>query len=249
MFSDFLSGLTYFFKGIRMIFHPGLRRFVIIPLIINIVIFTAAILVGIDQFDTLLGWLMPEKEAWWIEFARVILWILFSAMISLIVFFTFTLIANLLGAPFNGLLSERVELSLSGEIYEEQGGVRSLLASVVPSLVSEVRKMAYFLIFAAVVLILSLLIHVLSPLLWGIFTSWMFALEYIAYPMENHGMYFSRARARVRKKLALSFGFGMAIMFATMIPLVNFFVMPSAVAGATILWVERLNRTAGKEIA
>ncbi|TNF55264.1 sulfate transporter CysZ [bacterium] len=248
MFNDFLSGLTYFFKGIRMIFHPGLRRFVIIPLIINIVIFTAAILVGIDQFDTLLDWLMPQGEAWWIEFARVILWILFSAMISLIVFFTFTLIANLLGAPFNGLLSEKVERSLSGEIHEEEGGVRLLLASIFPSLLSEARKMAYFLIFAAVVLILSLFIHVLSPLLWGIFASWMFALEYIAYPMENHGIYFSKTRAQVRKKRAISFGFGMAVMFATMIPLVNFLVMPSAVAGATILWVERLNRTAGKEI-
>lgn len=248
MFNDFLSGLTYFFKGIRMIFYPGLRRFVMIPLIINIVIFTAAILVGIDQFDNLLDWLMPEGKGWWIEFARVILWIVFSAMISLIVFFTFTLIANLLGAPFNGLLSEKVESSLSGEIHEGEGDVRSLLASILPSLLSEVRKMAYFLIIAAVILILSLFLHVLSPLLWGIFTSWMFALEYIAYPMENHNMYFSQARAQVRKKRAISFGFGMAVMFATMIPLVNFIVMPSAVTGATILWVERLSIPTGKEI-
>jgi CysZ protein len=231
-----------------MIFHPGLRRFVIIPFIINIVIFSGAILVGIDQFDNLLDWLMPEGERWWIEFAQVILWIIFSAMISLIVFFTFTLIANLLGAPFNGLLSEKVEWSLSGKIHEEAGGIRSLLASIVPSILSEARKMAYFLIIAAVILILSLFIHVLSPLLWGVFASWMFALEYIAYPMENHNMYFSQARAQVRKKRAISFGFGMAVMFATMIPLVNFLVMPSAVAGATILWVERLSRTTGEEI-
>ena len=35
-------------------------------------------------------------------------------------------------------------------------------------------------------------------------------------------------------------GFGMAVMTATLIPLVNFMVMPAAVAGAAAIWIERL---------
>ena len=42
----------------------------------------------------------------------------------------------------------------------------------------------------------------------------------------------------------LALGFGGAVMVATAIPLVNFLVIPAAVAGATVLWVERLERAA-----
>jgi CysZ protein len=35
----------------------------------------------------------------------------------------------------------------------------------------------------------------------------------------------------------LAWGFGGLVMLCTMIPVVNFFVMPAAVAGATLIWV------------
>jgi CysZ protein len=38
---------------------------------------------------------------------------------------------------------------------------------------------------------------------------------------------------------ALSLGFGMAVMFSSMVPLINFVIMPAAVCGATALWLER----------
>jgi CysZ protein len=245
MLTDFLSGFRYFFKGARIIKEPGIRRFVIIPFFINALIFTLALWLGINQFDGLVEWLLPDGEAWWIEVTRIALWVVFSAAAFLIVFFTITLIANLVGAPFNGLLSEKVERLLSGEMSEDTGGIRALFASIFPSIVSELRKLIYFIAIGIVIALLVLLpgINVLSPLLWGIFSSWMLALEYIAYPMESHNMYFSQARAELKTKKAITFGFGFAVMLVTMIPFVNFIVMPSAVAGATVMWVERLSRT------
>jgi CysZ protein len=242
--SEFFSGFQYLFRGFSIIRRPGLRRFVLIPLLINILVFSLAIWLGVDQFAILLEWLLPEGDAWWIEIARVTLWILFSAVIFLIIFFTFTLIANLLGAPFNGLLSEKVEKLLSGTMQDEAGGVRELIRSVPSSIMSEIRKFTYFIATGAVLFLLTFLpgVNVLSPLLWVLFSSWMLAIEYIAYPMENHNMFFRQVKVEVKKKRMISFGFGLAVMLATLIPLVNFFVMPSAVAGATALWAERLSR-------
>jgi CysZ protein len=244
MVRDFLAGFQYFLRGVKLITLPGLRRFVLIPLIINVLVFTAAILFGTGQFRDLLEWLLPAGDSLWIELARTVSWIIFSAVVFLIVFFTFTIVANLLGAPFNGLLSEKIENSLAGDSHGDTGGIRALLASILPSILSELRKIGYFLIFGAAVLILTLLpiLNMISPLIWGIFTSWMLALEYIAYPMENNNIYFSRARARLKGSRAITFGFGLAVMFATLIPVVNFAVMPSAIAGATVMWVERLKQ-------
>jgi hypothetical protein len=38
-----------------------------------------------------------------------------------------------------------------------------------------------------------------------------------------------------------SLGFGSGVMLGTMIPIVNFIIMPVAVCGATVYWVEQLS--------
>jgi CysZ protein len=68
----------------------------------------------------------------------------------------------------------------------------------------------------------------------------MLAIDYHDYPMGNHQLLFNEQREVLKKKRTLALGFGMATMLATMIPIVNFFVIPAAVAGATALYVNRL---------
>ncbi len=51
----------------------------------------------------------------WLSFLSYILWPLFVALLVLMVFFTFTLVANIIAAPFNGFLAEKVEVVVRGE--------------------------------------------------------------------------------------------------------------------------------------
>ncbi len=242
MISDLLSGIKYFFHGFKLITRPELRRFVIVPLIINILVFTAAVIVAVNQFNDLLAWLLPQGPGWWAELVQTVLWVFFAVIVLLILFFSFTILANLLGAPFNGLLSEKVEGYLSGETLNDSGGFREFIYSILPAIKSELRKILYFLITSLLILLTILIpgVQVLTPFLWALFTSWMLALEYSAYPMENHRLYFSQVRALLRKHKLLAFGFGAAVMVASSIPVVNFVVVPAAVAGATAMWVNRL---------
>ena len=53
-------------------------------------------------------------------------------------------------------------------------------------------------------------------------------------------MRFKELRARLRRRRALALGFGGAVVLATMIPVLNLFVMPAAVAGSAALWVSEL---------
>lgn len=246
MISDFYSGVNYFFQGVKLLTRPELRRFVLAPLIINILVFTAAICVAIYQFDSLLGLLLPQGSDWWAELARAVLWLFFAVVVLLILFFTFTVLANLLGAPFNGLLSEKIEGYLSGDTVNSPDGIRDFMSTVLPSIKSELKKMLYFLFTGILVFLIVLVpgVNILSPLLWTLFASWMLALEYAAYPMENHRLYFSEVRMHLKKQKSLTLGFGAAVMIASTIPVVNFIAMPAAVAGATCIWVDRLkNKT------
>lgn len=243
MINDFLSGAGCFIRGFKLATRPELRRFVLIPLMINVIAFTAAIWFAIYQFDTLLNWLLPQGASWWAEYIRAVVWVFFAVIVLLILFFTFNLVANLLGAPFNGLLSEKVEDYLSGAALDRPGGLGEFISTILPSLISELKKIIYFL-FTGIATFLFLLIpvmNIIAPFVWALFTSWMLALEYTAYPMENHKMYFSQVKSGLRKKRMLAFGFGAAVMIASTIPVVNFLVMPSAVAGATKLWLDHLS--------
>lgn len=242
MISDFSAGITYCFTGFRLISKPGLRRFVLVPFLINTIIFSAAIWLGKSQYDNFLSWLIPAGDSWWIEVAQALLWIFFALIVFIILFFTFTLVSNLLGSPFNGLLSEKVEGFLSGKPPQDTGGFRAFISTILPSILSELKKILYFLLIGIAIFLLMLIpgLNVVSPFIWAAFTSWMLALEYTAYPMENSGIFFSRARKELKKKKALTFGFGLAVMAVSTIPLINFFVMPAAIAGATAMWVDRL---------
>lgn len=242
MFTEFLSGAGYLIKGTRLAAKPELRRFILIPILINITVFTAAIWFGAVYFETILDRLLPEGSQWWFESARTVIWILLGMIILLITFFTFSVIANIIGAPFNGLLSEIVEEQLTGKRPGEGEGVRQFISTIIPSIASEIKKLSYFILSGAMLFLILLIpvVNLVAPLAWIIFTSWMLALEYTAYPMENHNILFSRARKELKGKKSVMLGFGLTVMLATAVPLVNFFVMPSAVAGATALWLDRL---------
>jgi len=85
-------------------------------------------------------------------------------------------------------------------------------------------------------------LNLLAPFAWFVFSAWLFALEYSDYPLGNCGLHFSQIRAELRQRPLLALGFGASVSICTMIPLLNFLVMPAAVAGATAWWLDESGR-------
>lgn len=236
-----VAGVAALFQGMKLLTEPGLKRFVVIPVTINVAVFAILLWVAIDQFEALIAYLMPQLPDW-LSWLSWLLWIVFGAASVLLVFFSFSVVANLIAAPFNGLLAEAVERHLTGQAPPDGNGLTAALKAAPGAIVDEIRKLLYFAKWAIPLLLLFLIpvINVAAPFLWALFTAWMLALEYSDYPLGNRGMKGAEQRAALRSRRLAAFGFGGAVMVATMIPLLNFLVMPAAVAGATALWVKRL---------
>lgn len=242
-------GLTqapgYLLIGLRLMRTPGLRRFIWMPLLINVVVF-AALGWTLYQWagNQLDSWtLLSALPDWWIvRFIETLLFLLLSLMIFIAMAFLFTLLANLIGAPFNGLLAERVEAHLSGQKAAPAPPWQTLLRSVPRLMASEVAKLGYLLLWLIPLLLLQFipLVNVIAPLLLFAFGAWMFALEYLDYPLGNHGALFREVRTVARQRRSLALGFGAAVAVCSAIPLVNLIIMPVAVAGATALYVDHL---------
>ena len=66
----------------------------------------------------------------------------------------------------------------------------------------------------------------------------MLSIQYSDFPMDNNRVDFSEMKSLLKEQRLTSIGFGIAVVVALSIPVVNFLVMPAAVIGATIMWVD-----------
>lgn len=233
---DLFAGPRYLLEGFKLIFKPGLRRFVAIPVTINIVLFAGLTWWAYGWVGDFTNSLLTSLPSW-LHWLRHLLMPVFVLTTLVIVFFGFSIMANLIAAPFNGLLAEAVECYLTGSKLE--GDWKQVMKDILPSIMSELRKLLYFVLRAVPLLLLLLIpgINVIASLLWLMFSAWMLAVQYMDFPMANHHLFFKQQRARLRKRPILAWSFGGLGLLMTMTPILNFLVMPVSVAGATVMWV------------
>ena len=237
MSAALLKGAGYALTGLRWLPKKGLRRFVALPLLINVVLFGAGIGWAYGQFayfdHVLQGWLPA-----WLGWLHWLIWPIFALTIVIALFYSFSVVANLLAAPFNSLLAEQVErLAQPGNTPRPATELnwKELLLSPLAAL----NRLLYFIGWAIPLLLLSLIpvVNLAAPVLWVLFSIWMLALEYADYPLANRGLSFRDQRRLLRRHWPLTLGFGGMVLLLTLIPLLNFLAMPAAVIGATLMWV------------
>ncbi|UAW98948.1 sulfate transporter CysZ [Halopseudomonas nanhaiensis] len=232
-----LRGPDYFREGWRIIRRPGLRRFMLIPLLLNLVLFAALIGFGARQFNYWMDRLVPSLPEW-AGFVEWLLWPLFALVVILTLFFGFSVLANLIASPFYGFLAEKIAEQERG-LVSPPTTYGEILMVVPRSVGRELRKIAYYLPRLLVLLALTLVPVVnlvASPLLLA-FGVWMMAVQYVDYQADNDKVTFIDMLRWMRGRRLLSLGFGLPVYFGMLIPLVNLLVMPAAVAGSTIMWV------------
>jgi len=233
-----MKGAGYALTGLRWLPKSGLRRFVAIPLLINIALFGAGIWWAYRQFaelDQLLqGWLPT-----WLDWLHWLIWPLFALTVLIAVFYSFSVVANLLAAPFNSLLAEQVEQLAQPGNAPRPAAANLTWKELVLSPLAGLNRLLYFIGWTIPLLLLSFVpvVNVAAPVFWVLFSAWMLALEYADYPLANRGLSFRDQRRLLRQHWPLTLGFGGIVLLLTLIPIVNFLAMPAAVIGATLMWV------------
>ncbi|TCP90157.1 CysZ protein [Cricetibacter osteomyelitidis] len=243
MQQDIKLGFHYFVMGWHLITTKGLRRFVIMPILLNIVLLSGIFWLALSGVQDFITWGSDYLPSWlgWLSYIVLILSIL---MILLMFYFIFTTLAGFIAAPFNGLLAEKVERMLTGEDFST-GGMMDFAKDVPRMLGREWKKLLYSLPkFIGLFLLgfVPVVGQTVVPILTFIFTAWMLAIQYCDYPFDNHKVSFLRMRDELVSKRNLNLTFGSLIALCTFLPIVNFVVIPVAVCGATAMWVDLYRR-------
>ena len=238
------EGAGYFLRGVQLLKHPRLRPFVLIPLAVNVVIFGA--LIGwsiswmLSAMEGLIGWLPG-----WLDWLTWLIWPLVGVSLALMTGYLFTIVAIIIASPFNGLLAEKAEEIITGQEVQGPETIGQAFMIFPRAIGRELVKFAYYIPLLVVVGIATLFTPLapIAPILWFIFGAWMMAVQYVDYPMDNHMTPFADLKEVLRERRLSSLGFGGLVALVAGVPVLNFFVVPAAVCGATLFWCEELRTT------
>lgn len=228
------AGARCFFDGLSAVRAPGLRRYTWLPALVSLVVVAAGLTVTLTYADRLTAWLsglLPE----WLSFLSAALTPLVYLLALLAGTWLFALLAVLTAGPFMGDLSLAVERGAFGTGPPQPPSFWSGLAS---GIARELRKLLYYLPRLLLIFLLTLipLLNALAPVLWFVFGAWILAVQFCDYPLENRGRPFRDTVALLKHQRLAALGFGACATVALAIPLVNFLLIPAAVAGGTLLW-------------
>lgn len=221
-------------QGVKLLNHPKLRKYLLIPLFINLVFYSGAFVLGYHFVAALLQQFIPD----WLHWLNWILWPLFFVSFLLIVFFSFTLVANLIAAPYYSLLSAKVLQIINNQdhVIVEQPWNQVFFG--------ELHRIGYILlrILPLLALFMVPVANLLAPVLWAVFAAKSIAMEFMAYPLESRGLPFPEQRQFLKQANLGMLSFGGITGIALTLPIINLFAGQAAVIGATI-YVHRLTES------
>lgn len=233
-----LSAVGYLLQGLRLMTQPGIRRYVWIPLIINILLFATGFYFLFHRFDVAMSALTTWLPTW-LDWLTFLLWPFAVLTILFMSSFLFGMITNWIAAPFNGMLAAKVVRYLTTD--QHQADERTIWQETKQTFIREWQKTKYWLPRALICLVLFFIPVVgqlIAPWLWLLFSAWMIAIQYCDYAYDNHKVAFPEMRRQLTQHRWRHLSFGGLVMLLGSIPLVNLFLMPMAICASTAMWVD-----------
>jgi CysZ protein len=237
----FRLGMSFPFRAFRYLReHPPLWGWVALPAAINLALLVVAVASSWMAAPQLVGWLWSRPA----EGLALAMWVLtvWVARLALagVMGMAVYLAAGVFAAPFNEVISERVEeleLGAASEPWTVVDFVRDTTVSVFHSLGS----LAIYLFCMAPLLLLNLIPGLGSVLFtvasWTL-TAFFLAREMLDGATSRRRMSFKAKLELVNRHRPLMGGFGFAQNLLLWIPLANFVCLPIGVIGGTLLYIE-----------
>lgn len=239
---NFSRGFFAPFRSVNLLRQNlKLLPYIIIPVIINVAVFSGAVILGMNFFSDTVVAQLPQGDAWYWALLYWVVWGIAALVTAVLVFFSFTVIGNLIASPFNDLLSERTEQVLSGKANQEPFILKQFASDALKTLLMEVKKMWVFVVIMIIILPLNLVPGVgntIYTVLAVSLTLFFLCFEYLSFVMVRKRQFFKEQKSYIFARKFLMLGFACGVMVTLAIPFVQLLCIPLAVIGITSLWCE-----------
>lgn len=236
---DLVAGIRHLADGQRWVLRHGRWfGFGLLPALITLVGYAAALVVLAFWADDAAAWATPFADGWsspWQGLFRGLLTaVLFGGGLLLAVL-TFAAVTLLVGQPFYESLAERVDVTEGGAPDAPDMALwREFWISARDSLRVLVRVAAWGIALFALGFI-PFVGQTVVPAVGFCVSGFFLALELTAVAFQRREVPLRERLRLLRGRMMLTLGFGVPLVLLFLVPLVAVFAMPGAVAGATLL--------------
>lgn len=238
---DLGVGFRYLLNGQKWVARHGRQYgFGLLPGLITLVLYAAALIALALWGADFVTWATPFADDWsspWGGLFRGFLTAVLFALGLLLSVITFTAVTLLIGQPFYESLSEKVDRDVSPDGTAPESDLpflRELWISGRDSL----RIVARALVWAVLLFALGFIPvagQTVVPVIGFLVTGFFLTEELTAVALQRRGIELRERLALLRSRKALVWGFGTPLAVAFVVPFVAVFLMPGAVAGATLM--------------
>ncbi|MGW7048382.1 EI24 domain-containing protein [Streptomyces avermitilis] len=243
---DLGAGFGYLLKGQRWVARHGKQYgFGLLPGLITLVLYAAALVALAFWGEDFVAWATPFADDWsspWQGLFRGFLTVVLFALSLLLSVLTFTAVTLLVGQPFYESLSEKVDQDVSPDGTAPESGLplwRELWISARDSLRIVVRAVLWGILLFALGFI-PFVGQTVVPVIGFFVTGFFLTEELTAVALQRRSVQLRERLALLRSRKLLVWGFGTPLGLAFLVPFVAVFLMPGAVAGATLMARELL---------
>ena len=169
-----------------------------------------------------------------------------TAVLIIFVFFimswTFVVVVGVIAAPFNSMLSSRIEKKLVSQLPDSNKAetFQKIGQSLGQTFKNELKKLIFVVVVAAVAFVLNFF-PLFYPL--GIFlVAVLLSVQFIDYSWSRHDLHFGACLKDVLKNIIPYSISGFVFLLLVTVPIINAFVPALATSYYTVLWLFRQNK-------
>ncbi|MGF2950141.1 EI24 domain-containing protein [Microbacterium alcoholitolerans] len=242
MITEFITGIRFLGRGFGYWKkRPGLMALGLVPAFIALALLAAAIVPLLLSLGAITDWMTPFADGWdpfWRSSLRAALGVIIAIAALILASVVFTALTLLIGDPFYQRIWRAVEQDLGGVVPDGDGGFLVALGE-------SIRLVALGLLVAVLALLLGFIPvvgAVVATVTSVLLTGRLLARELTGRALNARDMTtYDRSQLFAAHRGRL-LGFGAATQLCFMVPLGAVFIMPTAVAGATLLARDVLDR-------
>jgi len=250
---DLGVGFRLLLDGQRWVARHGRQYgFALLPGLIALVLYAIALVALAVWGGDAVSWATPFADHWpspWQSLFRGFLTAVLFALGLLLAVLTFTAVTLLIGQPFYENLSERVDADVSPEGTAPRSDL-PLARELWISARDSVRILVRALVWGVLLFALGLLPFVgqtVVPVIGFFVTGFFLTEELTAVALQRRGVELRARLALLRSRRMLVWGYGTPLGLVFLVPFMAVFLMPGAVAGATLLARELLGEDREEE--
>jgi CysZ protein len=237
-----IAGLTYPFQALGVINRTrSLWRYILIPfginLLVGVVLYASLLFAGFRFIGTTTAELPAAFQ--------VILQVLLGIGLLILLGFVLVRFGVVLGSPWYGQLSERIEQIYTGRtLSPEPTSARTILRDIWRALAFELKKLLLVVVIGLPLLLLNFFPPFGPPLTsaGGIVLGVTIAcLDFLDPPLERRRLRFRDKLGAIREALPASGGFGLICFGLITIPFLNLFSIPLCITAGTLFFCDQID--------